>query len=630
MFLTFNLTVNLFSQSINDIAAESDLLISFYQSDTTSLNRVIDSLGQERGNENQIAFYLGNILRSRLFKDTSNSARYLQKIGAIISKESPYYGDYIVQKTNYDYIKDQLITDSLLLLVMKDSQYYSPRNIAELYHATGVNLREQTIDDLSKAYFLIAYHSDHASKTNVAKASYANSLGLVYGKEGNTERGIELLNFAVKNGRIETQKSALANLSINYAKAGEIDTALVLINKALDLNNKTLYKNRNLLGTRANIYLTKKQYDKAIVDYETEFQTLDESDYITKAINRLNIGMSYNGLKKTNVAIASFEEASFFAKKTKNYRLRDFILSNLNPLHKKNGNWKLVSNLSEERWKLKDSIDQNNRMKMVEEMEAKYGLKEAKVKQELAESKAIATAFENKKQKQYLFGGTLLLSLFSFSSFLFYRQREKQKQLNTELTSQRDQIKLLNRELNHRVKNNLAFMTSLLEMQGRRTDSDEAKQVLRESESRLKALSIVHNNLFQNDTHTTINLKSYLLEIAQHLQNIFEIPGKSLQLETQLADLDFDAEDAMRVGLIVNELVTNSVKHAFANVDNPKIILETSRSADGKVSLRYQDNGPGFIQKEIKEPVSNASSIGVKLIQLLEQQLAAKLDLQVS
>ncbi len=233
------------------------------------------------------------------------------------------------------------------------------------------------------------------------------------------------------------------------------------------------------------------------------------------------------------------------------------------------------------------------------------------------------------KQQKMLIGGVSAIGIFSLLSFLLYRQREKQKQLNETLTTQRDQIKLLNRELNHRVKNNLAFMTSLLEMQGRRTDSDETKQILRESESRLKALSIVHNNLFQNDTHTTINLKSYLLEIVQHLQNIFEIPGKSLQLETKLADLDFDAEDAMRVGLIVNELVTNSVKHAFANVDEPKIILDTTQSADGKIVLRYKDNGPGYVEKELKTTAVSSGSIGVKLIQLLERQLTSKLELQV-
>jgi len=218
----------------------------------------------------------------------------------------------------------------------------------------------------------------------------------------------------------------------------------------------------------------------------------------------------------------------------------------------------------------------------------------------------------------------------SYLAFQLKKRNQKQGQLNEAITIQRDQVKLLNRELNHRVKNNLAFMTSLLEMEGRRTKNNETKQVLQESESRLKALALVHTNLFQDQTHTKVNLKNYLIEIINHLQDIFEIPDKKLHVETYLADIDIDAEDAMRIGLIVNELMTNSVKHAFSNVHSPKILVEIQQEASGKVSLRYKDNGPGIIQKPLQIPTTPSRSVGLKLIQLLQKQLATKLDLQLS
>jgi len=266
----------------------------------------------------------------------------------------------------------------------------------------------------------------------------------------------------------------------------------------------------------------------------------------------------------------------------------------------------------------------------LEDFKVQFNTNEKERENELLKNQKSLLEKNNTLQRMFLFGSILLISIISFLTYRLFGRNKKQKQLNQTLSTQRDQIQILNRELNHRVKNNLAFMTSLLEMQGRRTDNTETKQILQESESRLKALSIVHNNLFQNESNTTINLKNYLEEILTHLQNIFEIPGKTLTVEKHLANIDFDAEDAMRVGLVVNELVTNSVKHAFADVDTPKIILETTQSPDGKIALRYKDNGPGYIQKDLQSSSNTTTSIGIKLIQLLEQQLIEKLDLQLT
>ncbi len=222
-------------------------------------------------------------------------------------------------------------------------------------------------------------------------------------------------------------------------------------------------------------------------------------------------------------------------------------------------------------------------------------------------------------QERILWLGGLALSLISLLLLLIYRQSTKRKRLNKQLSHQKDQIQLLNRELNHRVKNNLAFMTSLLEMQGRRTESAEAKQVLSESETRLKALALVHSQLFRSENDVDINLKTYVNEVLDHLKNIFSIPDKQLKIQSDLIDYQVNAEDAMRLGLIINESVTNSVKHAFLDVKNPNINIKTSVNHIGKLVMEYQDNGPGIETILQKDGVSN--SLGLKLISLLKKQL---------
>lgn len=287
---------------------------------------------------------------------------------------------------------------------------------------------------------------------------------------------------------------------------------------------------------------------------------------------------------------------------------------------------------------LLDTLEKNYtllREDIIEQEVEAYRIEFESNKKELENQKLLAQQelkeAQIQKQNRMLAGGLIALAAFGTFIFILLRHRARLKSLNQNLATQRDQIKLLNRELNHRVKNNLAFMTSLLEMQGRRVDNVETKQILRESENRLKALALVHSRLFKNESDTQINLKDYLTEIIQHLQNIFETPGKTLEIEAHLVDIPLEAEQAIRVGLILNELVTNSVKHAFANVDHPTITLQTSHSADGKIKLSYKDNGPNIKQEEIGHPnnTSEHNSIGLKLIHLLEKQLANDLVLSV-
>ncbi len=238
-----------------------------------------------------------------------------------------------------------------------------------------------------------------------------------------------------------------------------------------------------------------------------------------------------------------------------------------------------------------------------------------KTQQKLTTEKVVA-------QKNYLLGGAAVLILLSSLLVLLVKQSRQRKKSNEVLSHQRDQIALLNRELNHRVKNNLAFMSSLLEMQGRRSQSEEAKQVLRESESRLRALSLVHTQLVSNNENKTINLKTYLESILSHLQNIFEIPGKTLEIHANLVDHTIDAEAAMRIGLILNELVTNSVKHAFDDVASPTIHIRTILRSE-KLELSYRDNGPGtqYFTFPDQAAVGSTTSMGQKLLELLLRQL---------
>ena len=152
-------------------------------------------------------------------------------------------------------------------------------------------------------------------------------------------------------------------------------------------------------------------------------------------------------------------------------------------------------------------------------------------------------------------------------------------------------------------------MASLLQMQRRRTDSAVAREIIQDSEGRLRALSLVHSNLYVNVNSRIINLKSYLIDISKNLEKIFNRPDCELKIKNKIEELDIDAELAMRIGLVFNESVTNTVKHAFNNCSNTTVSIESYMSNDGG----------NF--KLTKKNISSSNKMGVKLIKLIEDQL---------
>ena len=260
----------------------------------------------------------------------------------------------------------------------------------------------------------------------------------------------------------------------------------------------------------------------------------------------------------------------------------------------------------------KSELDLYNEINNIENENEKVILKNI-------ENQNIIASIKIKNQKNRI--SLLILSLLILLSGILYYlwNQNRLKKLNNSLNIQKDQIKLLNQELNHRVKNNLTFMTSLLEMQARRISNFEAKEIIKESESRLKTLSLIHSNLFKNENDTEVNLKFYLSEIVNHLQSLFQLNDKDLVINTEFIDYKINAEDAMRLGLIVNELITNSIKHAFDDVKNPIINISTSINIEKKLTLNYKDNGQGLQINTMDS--KNTHSLGIKLISLLKEQL---------
>lgn len=178
------------------------------------------------------------------------------------------------------------------------------------------------------------------------------------------------------------------------------------------------------------------------------------------------------------------------------------------------------------------------------------------------------------------------------------------------------------KEIHHRVKNNLQIVISLLNTQSAYLDNQEALEAIQNSQHRMHAMSLIHQKLYQTDNLSSINMPWYIKELADYLKDSFDHEGK-IKFELSLAAIDLDVAQAVPLGLILNEAITNAIKYAFPNGKGIiNILLEES---DTNYLLRISDNGTGLPEDfELAE----TDSLGMNLMRGLAEQLDGTYTIQ--
>lgn len=172
------------------------------------------------------------------------------------------------------------------------------------------------------------------------------------------------------------------------------------------------------------------------------------------------------------------------------------------------------------------------------------------------------------------------------------------------------------KEIHHRVKNNLQIIISLLRLQQSEIKHQETKDQFTEAINRVMVMSSIHQRLYQEKDIARIELKSYLTDMANDLKLIFE-NEKAIQVNIETALNEIDLKTVVPLGLLLNELISNSYKYAFTNQEKGLINIRINESVKN-FSLHYHDNG------KWKEPSKNASGFGLDLITILTEQLNGK------
>jgi PAS domain S-box-containing protein len=181
---------------------------------------------------------------------------------------------------------------------------------------------------------------------------------------------------------------------------------------------------------------------------------------------------------------------------------------------------------------------------------------------------------------------------------------------------------LLLREIHHRVKNNLQIIISLFNLQTSYVTDDNAYKALKEGQDRIKSMALIHERFYQTDGLSRIDFDDYIKRLAENLMQSFRINASKVSLVIHAEKISLDIDTAVPCGLIINEIVSNSLKHAFKGDRKGEILIELKQTEPDKFLLIIGDNGVGMPEGFTLE---TSDSLGIQLIQALTDQLEGKM-----
>ncbi len=198
------------------------------------------------------------------------------------------------------------------------------------------------------------------------------------------------------------------------------------------------------------------------------------------------------------------------------------------------------------------------------------------------------------------------------------------KEQDDRLRRSLEEKSVLVREIHHRVKNNLQMIISLLNLQSSHTADPRVSAAFEETESRVRAVAHIHEQLYASDDLSMVEVGSYLAALARELMAINGGKSDAIRLHVDVADLNMHIERAVPVGLIANELILNSLKHGVRSGGDLRLSLKTAGQDNTQAILVVEDSGPGL---PAGLDVAKAKTMGYQLIHLLVRQLRARLDI---
>ena len=249
---------------------------------------------------------------------------------------------------------------------------------------------------------------------------------------------------------------------------------------------------------------------------------------------------------------------------------------------------------------------------------ATYKTKNALIEKELE------ITHEKDRAKFFIIIAVLIGLFFLVSLFILRKIKRQSAELskkNVLINNTLKEKELLVKEVHHRVKNNFQIVSSLLELQSKGIEDEKALALANEGKNRVKSMALIHQKLYQ-DKSGLVNFDEYIQLLVKELGSLYRSKNK-IKTNISSKNMKFDVDTAIPLGLIINELITNSYKYAFGESKENELLISINKEVNEDFKLVIEDNGPGISEDfDIKK----AKSLGLRLVNRLVKQLHGKLN----
>jgi two-component sensor histidine kinase len=534
-------------------------------------------------------------------------------------------------------------------------------------YAIGVAFDYKNILDSSLYYYDLGIDYAIAKSDSEQVNKFVFAKGAAHYYQGNNAEAIQYYDQALQywesTGNLERQSKALNNIGIVYRIRKDYDKAIDIYLRSIEIK-KQINDSVGLANSYSNLGRAYYYSDR----HSESIEALSEALGLYETL-----GMSYDAatvmanLGSTYMALGDYELAEKRIRAAMPELEKKFTLDllsaylNFSIIERTRGNPRAALNYIVPYYEVVKEFDRiNSRMSFEEELYACYKdlgendkalfhlenyleiYKESadESRQRLAEE--MQTRFEtrekentirlqdlelekNDREKEALFFGVAfaLLAVIAMIVFAVSKVRSNQKLSREKAKTEsllRDRETLL-REIHHRVKNNLQVVSSLLSIQGREITDDKAQRAVNESRNRVHSMALIHQFLYGEQNLSAINMQEYVEQLSRKLFTTYKVDDGQVRLHVKVDPILLDVDTAIPVGLILNELITNSLKYAFPDGKEGNLWVSLGES-EGKLTLSVKDDGVG-----VKELVPKSTSFGMKLLNAFKQKLDADFEI---
>ena len=530
---------------------------------------------------------------------------------------------------SYDYGGD--LNSAFKYYDLSLQQYDKLGNLVEVLNCMngkGVAAYFQGDYELALNNYLSALnYVDSTGITGVDKTigNLLNNIGVIYRITNQTEEAIEIYQrgLTIYNSNKDSFMimTAHQNIGVAYTYQNNLDSAIYHLDRSNEILEITNNRQElpSLLNAFAEAYYNCGQdYDNArkyVIQAEKIGLEFGNQEYLSK-IYLLKSEIE-SGDNKINAAIEALVKGFKIIDSTDRQDIKLDFYQQAATVYDQSGDEGRSLEYLKNYMALYKDVQATEKLKAIADAQKKYESIEKEKEIDRLRYEEELSSLRVSRQRWLLVLAGLSLLVLSYLMYRMFRQNEEIQQKNGIISKSLAEKEILLKEIHHRVKNNLQFISALLGLQTDHISDQVALDALQEGQDRVQSMALIHQDLYQRDDLTSVSVKDYFVKLTEGLFDSYNIHPDNISLQLFVADLDLDVDTVIPIGLIVNELVSNCLKYAFS-IGEKGVISVSLQEIDDRLILTVSDNGKGITQTEID---NLGDSLGYKLIQALSAQL---------